>query len=182
MPVAFHYLSHFSIEANRLSFWRTSDAIDGEPVINWAGSHYHHLGDFLLSLQSRPTLIFLLLLRSPSEFFLSRVVDGICGVKQSHTTLPDSPVGKPSARAEIGSEVIDALGFAALLAKNSGVSSNMDMSVRRRLDWRKSATSFLERCIAHSVLATLSFPTRFFRLAMSLSKAFSRVSYSLPNP
>ena len=44
------------------------------------------------------------------------------------------------------------------------------------------AVSFLESCIAHRVLITLSLPTRFLKLAISLSKALSSVSYSLPNP
>ena len=42
--------------------------------------------------------------------------------------------------------------------------------------------SFLESCIAHRVLITLSLPTRFLKLAMSLSNALSNVSYSLQNP
>ena len=57
---------------------RTSNVIKGKPVINWAGSHYHHLGEFLLPLQSRPTFLFLLL-HSPSEFFLARGISGIIG-------------------------------------------------------------------------------------------------------
>ena len=53
---------------------------EGEPVTNRSGSHLHYFNEKKLSLQSRSSLFFLLLHPS-SEFFLSRVIDGIVSIE-----------------------------------------------------------------------------------------------------